>query len=411
MSEPLINTDIVQEECEFSLVRSLEPLRRVTYWLGILPDWCRSVPKRKGIEIANALGVVLNVPLVIVSIAYLLFQFYVTINESASIHGAIPVLVWSFCSTIMLYNQIYFILYRKEMMDFFVEWTYMDKTSSFLMNHELVKFELKIIKYLNWMLFIFVSSALSMIVVLPYISEQRTSFIYHDQLRQIFTDPVLLIVQCCAAINVLVIQFMGQEIPTIIHLHAAIMMRGLNDKFKKEIDTCLDFENKQINLRGQKLLQRPLLCILSRYGEVCRLVNRTNHLLGLPLLACHTVILAWLVLQTYSLLKNFRNISWIEFFVIFGNLSVTTFRIIVIVFISNNFERASTTFKSTLNEILVKHMIVLRKHEYCFVKNFLLRITANSVFVSPLNLYPINLSLLLKFFGMFVSFILILLQS
>ena len=400
----------VEGRLKLSLIRTLEPVRRATYLLGIMPDWCRSVPKQRVAVFANGFGFCYHVFFVALSTTYFLFQFYMAVNES-SIHAAIPVLVWSFCCIIMLYNQIYFYYRRKELIIFFRKWNSTDQQLSPYVNRIHEESEEKWKTRLNLMLIFFIAGFIPVVIILPYISEQRISYIYYTELRQIFTDPVLLIAQCISVVNVLTVQFMGEMVPALIYFHAAVIIRGLDEQMKRGFRVCVGYGSKKGQLGKPRFFERHFLFILTHYEEVSQLVIGTNRLFGFPLFTCHAAILSWLVLQTYSLLKNFSNISWIELFVIFTNLSVAALRISVTVLISNNFQTASAGLKSTTNKLLSHHMTVLRKHEYSFVKNVLLHMSANSVLVSPSNLYIVNRCLLLKMFGIVVSYNLILLQS
>lgn len=394
----------------FYLIRALEPLAKLTFILGILPDWCGVIPKRKTIMRANLFAVFLNVCLLVIMVAYMFYQGYCAINESNSVHVSIPLLVWMFCCTVMTCTIIYLIFQHKEMIRFFSDWTSMEKTLPFI-DQKSRKYEEKLKNRLYVMLIIYVVLTLVSIMTLPYVSMQRTSYLYQMELRQLFTDSALLVTQSLSCTCVLVINFMGEMVPALIHVHAAIIIRALEKQIKQGFGICFGYGSKKADLLGKSLLEERLLHTLTRYEEICQFIIRVNLLFGLPMFASHSSMLAYVILQTFSLLKNLSNINWLEFLVIFSNIPFLVFRVMVTVSTSNIFSTALPQFKSTLNKILIQHRAVLKNREYYFLKNFMLRLSANNVFVSPLSLYRTNRSLLLNMFSIFVTYNVIFIQS
>ncbi len=394
-----------------SLLESLEPFRKATYVFGTLPDWCYSSTKTRTQVVLNSVGILFQILLLFSLVSYLFLQSYNALIESTSIHVFIPVFVWLLCFSMMLFNQIYFLYKHKLMIDLFSNWNSLDKTFTAFTNQDLVDEEKKVRKIFVSMLVIFCSCSVGLVTIIPYMSAQRTSYIYHAVIRQIFTDPPLLFVQSVTFVNATLVVFMGHVIPAIIYFHAAVINRTLDEQIKKSFDHSFGFGSQIGYFRRHSLSEERPLSIMANYQKASQLVLRTNHIFGLPALFCHSTLLTWLIFLFYTLLKNSNKNSLIENLIILGNLPTVAIVLITPLLVSAHYQISLEHLKLTVNRILCEDMTIQWKREYYCLRTIMFRTSANNVLGSALNFYNINRSLLLKMFVIFVSYNVILYQS
>ena len=392
---------------EGSLIKSLEPVRKATYLLGILPEWCRYTSCRTTAKIANVLGTVFNLLVVGSLVSYKLYQLVISILESPSIHHSTPPIVWLLCFSSIFVIQIYFIYQRREMIVFFSAWhvTYQKLAPE----ENLIELG-KVVRSRMLCLVTFTGVVLVLVAVLPFVSPQtsmindkRALLISYPESEDIFTTAVLIILHAIGALVLNVMLSVSDMVPALTYHHAAVAIQALDDS----LQTIVSIPSK-ITVPDYHVIEERLLRLWTYHKEVNKLIARTNELFGLPLITTHTMILLWLIIQSHIVLFNLNNLDWILVFIYSANNVLAAVRIIVCVFVINSLQKSAAKFKATLNEFLTQNWDVLTKREYQLTNIWMYGFEVADSLASPCNLYNINRSLLLNILEILITFIFIL---
>ena len=117
-----------QNGVNITLEESLRPLWKLTYYSGILLDWCRPMPNQNRLckTICYA-GISFSFSLLFSVVVFELIQLIFLIGDMPYIHAVIPNLVWFTPLVLAILTYFHYLRRRREFLIFFEDWKCLEK--------------------------------------------------------------------------------------------------------------------------------------------------------------------------------------------------------------------------------------------------------------------------------------------
>jgi hypothetical protein len=109
-----------------SLIQILEPIWKVSYWIGVLPGWCHSVQRGQCSRIFNRIGVFVSTLIITMLTCYQTFRLIVDSMEVTSMRSIIFSLIGLFPHWASVILSIYIQMRNKAFLEFFQLWNQLE---------------------------------------------------------------------------------------------------------------------------------------------------------------------------------------------------------------------------------------------------------------------------------------------
>ena len=387
---------------KMNFTETLKPLWQLTYWIGLLPDWCSSPTRHLCSRIVNRIGVVVAMVTLVTVTVYEMFQLIVKLKTSKSIHSVIYDLVWLFPfldGTVVL---VYFHIQRKRMLTLFKLCDELER-DAIIQRHWNASNKSTILVR-SWIVgMVCTLTTTSFNLMEPESSNLLT---YYPELVQTFTEPVLLMFQFISLIYMNVAVALAAVVPVFVYFRAGCCLNALQAA-TGDIFTQIECSRTRIKWEDLKITHR-IRQIWKIYEEIHRLVNRSNDLLGFLVISVHGLLFVLICCITDAVLLGLNHLSSSDYIILPTLLLLFISLLTSLTLIASQLERSSRQFASHLALKTSQHSSLTDTQT---INLLLIQMQSTVLSARPLDLYNINHSLLLQMSSVVVTYTIILLQS
>lgn len=420
-----------------TLEETLRPLWKLTFYCGVSFDWCSPIICKSKYHIyrfSHYLSIALSFSLLVFLMLFELVQILRQIEKSSSIHGIVLNFMWFVPVPIALITQMNYIFGRKAFLNFFEDWSKIEKDIS------KTNFECTICdsKSIHWMVyFAYAGMTIASLVALGFEIRNKPEASYvlstYQIIRETLPLPLVGAIHLLGIFLVWILMSLGDVVPAFVFYHAALSVTC----FEKDVKAV--FDNKFLATNEKKItsitenvnsspytitkdffqspldLDTPIQLLWIRYENLSHMIGRANLLFGTSIVISHGGSILLITALLYSIfynlegaLKNELTDSLITFI---ANLVAISFRFVVCTFMSSLLQRSVSKLRTSLNCLLGKYWHQITREDRDLLRSFLSRIQSDTLVASPLGIYNITVSTLLTVLGLVLSYVIVLLQS
>ncbi len=429
----LVNTNITLDE-------TLRPLWKLTYYCGILLDWCLPISKNdpRIFKVVRYVLIALLFSLMLAATLFELMQLLLEIGKSSNIHAIIPIFVWfisNFMSFIIYLNSL---RRREEFLVFFKDWRQLEMEIAHL-NPNCIMCKSKKLHLMMYAIYVIITLATVLSLGLDIFTSPEAPHLIstYPAVRRVIPLIVIGSVHLVSIILTWILTSLGDFIPSFTYYHAALAVSCLENDVKALFDKRKDADEfcfrSRLSLLADKLNADPLMkkspsiesltCELdipirrvwTRYENVGKMVTRADNLFGSFLIYGQVVAVLITTILVYSIFYNLgdalkmRTVGPIlsNIFILIG----IVFRFSSSVIVSSQLHSSVTKFLSALNDLMSKHWNRITKEDRDLLRSFMWRIQSDPLVASPLDVYKVTPSVLVSVLSVVVSYVIVLLQS
>nr|CAH0100635.1 unnamed protein product [Daphnia galeata] len=424
-----------------TLDETLRPLWKLTYYCGILLDWCLPISKNS-FRIFKAVRYVLITflfSLLLAVTSFELIQLLLETGKASNIHAIIPHFLWFVPLLLAVVIHLHSLRRRKEFLNFFKDWRQLEIEIAHL-NPNCIMCKSKKMHLRMYAIYVIITLASVLSLGLDIFNNPEAPYLLstYPAVRQVIPLLVIGSVHLVSIILIWILTAMGDFIPSFTYYHAALAVsclendvKALFDKHKDADEFCI---RSRLSLLADKLNTDPLmkklpsiesliLCELdipirrvwTRYENVGKMVSRADYLFGSFLVYGQVGNVFCMTMLVYSVLYNLgdalkmRTVGPILSYILI--LTAVVFRFSSSVIISSQLHRSVSQFRTALNDLMSKHWNRITKGDRDLLRSFMWRIQSDPLVASPLGVYKVTPSVLLSVLSVVVSYVIVLLQS
>lgn len=388
----------------------MAPLWKVTYYGGMLFDWCRPIQRGwlstglRCIVVCFALGITL----------YQLFAAGFDLIQTVSKRGNVLhdcALGMAYFSTQPIISLIWlqFLLRRRQLLAFFHDWAKLEETTTaWSVDYVTIK---RLVLRAN-MVYFFIVTFVCLCVIFQtfYANDSRdmgfniNSINYPELFKSPYFIPTCQVSFVMWSFHYSIFFALADLVPIFVYYYAA-----------KHIE-ALDTEAQAMMASDSIISIQP---IWFRFENLRGLVQRIDKLFG-PMVICnHGMSFFTLCCFVYYSLNLIRNLedtaksgaNSLPLQVVIVFLVVCIFRLVFSVRMISNVYKYSDKLLTTVNNLWVSRCNSATKEQSRVIKAFLARLHFVQLSACPGGLYALTPSVLLTFLSLIVSYTIILLQS
>lgn len=421
-------------ERNITLDETLKPLWKITYYSGILLDWCVPLPNKNVFNrivqyFTISLSFLMCSFIMLFELAQLLKEFETQLNFIA----IIPTLIWFAPLPINTITQLHYIWKRNDFLRFFEDWRKLEKETC--LNSCIVICKSKKLHVILYLVYIAmtIASLLSLSFEIQRNPEAPYVLYSYDIVRQYFSLLFIGAIHILVILLVWIFLSLSDFVPAFMYFHAARVVTSLENQLKSIVEKsaltktelfvpesvsrglCNKVYPFKQSLQPLKKLDVSIRLSWRLLEKVIEMVDRANFLFGGIVVACQGSALFMIVVLIYSVLYNLENALQVGFtgpIVPYTlNAIALAFRVVSCSLISSQLNRSAEKLRTSLSYLLSKYWDQMAKQDRELLRSLLLRLQSNDLMASPLGLYNITSSSLLSTFGLIVSYLIVLLQS
>ena len=383
-----------------SLVEILEPFWKLTYWIGVLPDWCCHPVRSRCSRILNAIANFVCFVILVTVTTYETFQLIVDFMKISSIRHSIYSLFWTLLYITATIFEIVLHMKRQKFQKFFQEWDELER-QPLIQRFWNTDNKPTIFIRVNLTL---VMSSVFIIIVLICITPTAPMWMTHrTELVDIFTRPVLVITQAISVLYFAIILNWSVIIPPITSYHMGSVLTALKSATEDTFAAPNKLQRKAI---GEQLDQ-----FWHFYEQLRSRVNETNYLFGFFNLLAYGLLFVCITTLTGSLLLNFKDLSVYEIIISAFLLFMFITFLFMMILTHSQLEQRSRRLAASSALVISQTCHLLTESERIGSHLYIINIQHNVLSARPYDLFTVNYSLLLQMFSVVVTYSVILLQS
>ena len=386
-----------------SLVEILELFWKLTYWIGMLPDWCCHPIRSRCSRILNGIVSFVCFVVVVTVTAYETFQLIVDFLKLNSIRHSVFSLFYTWLYITGTIFVIVLHLKRQKFLKFFQEW---DELEHQPLIRRFWNTDSKPTIFLRINLIMDIST-IFIVIALICINPTAPMWLTHrTELVDIFTRPVLFITQAISLVYLTMILNWSVVVPTITAYHMGSALTALQSATENNF-AALDSPNKfQRNAIGDRLNQFWHL-----YEQIRSKANETNYLFGLLHFLLYGMLFVCITFQTGTLLLYRKDLPIHEIITLVFLLIALITYLFMLILTQSQLEQCSRQLAASSALVISKTCHLLTESERISCKLYIINIQQNVLSARPYDLFSVNYSLLLQLFSVVVTYSVILLQS
>ena len=379
-----------------SLKESLYPMRILTYYGGILPDWGR---QDWSASFINYISISMFFVFIICATTYETVQLAIKITSVTSIRHMIMNFIWFCPFPLVIWTQIRFLLRRKHIAALVDDWTQMEQELSSLCDA----------KWLHrFLYFLYFSMAVGSLIFLGaeiYANPNESYLISHYAvIRETLTLPVTGSFHLIAILLAWILIVLSDILPSFLYYHFGCAISSLS----RDLVRCF---NSSFKLKEDKF-SVAVRRIWSRFEKISQFLERTNRLFGSLIVLSHGFCVVMTSTLLYLLLNEMGTSSGQkDRFVFLVNIFGGSLRFISNTILAAKVDGSTSLLRTNLTGQMSHQWDQIPKEDREVLVVFLNRLQCSKVAACPMGLYYLTLSLLLNMAGLIISYVIILLQS
>ena len=383
-----------------TLIQVLEPVWKLSFWVGVFPDWCHSPPRKPCSIIFNRIVVFISTLILTVLTSYQTFYLIIDFLEITSIKSIIFSLIGFFPQLTAVVFSFYIQLRRNTILKFFKFWNELE-CHPVMQNHQNAK-KMTTLVIICMVITFLVNSVL--LATIFFNSNSPLLLTRHPKPVAIFTRPVLLLIQSLSAIYVSTILLVGGGAPTFIAYETGSMLNALSSATKQIFDDLETSETKYS-------LTKQLHDLWHFYEQLRLRTDEANNLFGILVLLEHATFFLIICLAVDTFVLNTKTLPLADLIILPVFFFFFVLFLVAMTLIASESEKSSRKLAVTVSLLISKNGSFLTETERLTAASYLNNIQSNVLTARPCELYDINNSLLLQILGTIVTYTIIILQS
>ena len=397
------------------LTKWLKPLWLLTFWIGILPDWCQPIAKGKLVKVASSVAVVISACFSVFCTCSQLFETIVAAKVAINFRAIIIPMFSSILAVSSCAYLLDFIYLSRKFVAFFKNWSLLDRQDN-IGKYSLAysKAAIRIFMTLNFA--ILISSFPAIGIAVNIFPDERFLMAFYSICRESLAISMITFLEVIKMVYFVVPIMLSDIVPTFTFYHGSLIVRGLTKQLEN-YSNMIAYNMAQtkvastVNHLAHLDLEVQLKNIWSQYEVLRKLVGKANKLFGAILLVSHSAGFFAICSLTYAILSQVRTLELTSLALYIFILAYCIMRVVYPILMQDRLKQSFNQLKSTLTVFLSDHWLSLTDGERFIATTMLNRFQEGSLIASPLGLYNIERSLLLSFLSLTVSYIIILLQT
>jgi len=395
------------------LQRSLNPLWKVTYYCGLLFNWCRPIPRQSSLSFA------LRCFIIAVSLLAATYQMACNAalflssltNPNSSFQEKISMTSTAMMQTTILIVWVRFLCQRNRMLLFFRDWAALQHQLS---NSNIVGKlgelrKLTIFIYCTYGTLYLPTTILSIMHVVgaPLNAEEDIIISYYPFLaRNVVYGPLKRLVMVAQEFNTIVFFLLLDVVPILVYYHS-----------KKQIEAIAVDINMVDKFEENNNISKSLDFLWSRYENLRKLLKRADKIFGPLILVSHGLAFFIICTSVYSVLNLIKNPETMppEFpnIKLFISLffMIQLIRIAISLFLISGVEHSSKSLLSSVACLSLRRCRTSDKEEHQIIKAFLGRLETSTLAAHPSGFYTITPSVGLTLLSLVLTYTIILLET
>lgn len=427
-----------------TLDETLRPLWKLTYYCGILLDWCLPISKNNFLifKVVRYLLIALSFSLLVAVTLFELVQLLLGIEKAPNIHAIIPNLVWFIPLLLTTIIHMHSLRQRKEFLKFFKDWRQLEIEIAHL-NPNCIMCKSKRMHLTMYAIYVIITLASVISLGLDIFNNPEASYLIstYPAVRQVVPLFVIGSVHLVSIMLIWILTSLGDFIPSFTYYHAALAVSCLENDVKTLFDKHKDADEfcirSRLSLLAEQLnavdplkklpsiasiesvstceLDIPIRRVWTRYENIGKLASRADFLFGYFIVYGQAGAIFFMTALIYSVLYNLgdalkmRSVAPVLSYAL--NLIAIVFRFSSSMIISSQLHRSVSKFRTALNYLMSKHWNRITKEDRDLLRSFMWRIQSDPLVANPLGVYKVTPSVLLSVLGVVVSYVIVLLQS
>ena len=432
-----------QNGTNITLEETLRPLWKLTYYSGILLDWCRPVNSPYRLcKIMHYAGMSLWFSLLLSVMVFEFIQLILVIGNMSNIHAVVPNLIWFTPLALTILTYFHYLRRRREFLSFFEDWRCLEEEFTNA-NTACIVCESK--KIHLFMYAAYVVMTIGSLVSLGFEIRNNPEAPYlissYPSIRETLSLFVIGSIHLIAIFLAWTLLSLSDFVPSFIHYHAALAVSCLENNAKvvftkyssitTEVKRISPLFPKKFNMTSSSPIKplkgafepttrdldlaSSIRIMWTRFENINEIINRSNYLFGCFMVYGQGGGIFLITTLLYSVLYNLEDALNLRFegaiVVYVLNFIAMIFRFTSCLIISSQLHRSVGKFSISLNYLLSQHWDRMSKEERDLLRSFISRLRGDHLAANPLGLYNITPTTLLTIFGLVVSYVIVLLQS
>ena len=386
----------------------LLPLWKVSYYCGIVPDWCQMFRHSKFSTVMNGLGCFVAFVFMVILAAYEVFQLSTQTKDLATVHSVVPNVVCFCVYAFSIISQMRFIMYRKHFVIFFHKFDQMEQQPIILKHFISCGISSKIMYYLYGAMGF--GTMIVMGILVNNMSNASYFLTYYQFVREAFTVPVLVVIHVLVTFYTCAVISVADMVPSLTFHHAANLVKILEEEI--EDNFRLLAKNRQLKtITADTNMEPAFNAAWMQLEELRELIGQANQLFGLTMLIGHGLKLVMICSLIHSTLYYLNSLDTLNIVMHLVNALFFTLRLGSCVLMASELHHSSRQLKARLSLLTSRHWSLMTKDEKYIIQAFTSRLKSTALAASPWELYTIDRGLLLRILSLTVTYIVILLQS
>lgn len=400
------------------LCDSLRPLWKLTHYTGILFDWC--VPLSFNASCSSALIryciMSLSVgSLVIMTIFQTYQMFAVIVSDTWDIIDDLVIhFIWFIPLPHTCWNVAFFITRRRELLAFFEKFHQLEKQTHSTPVHSLARRQV-----VFWFHAIFgLLLSVGIAIMICYYPEEFYFPTYYPMLRNIFTAPLLGIVEFVAFGVVLIYQSLTDLVPAFVYYHCDSLSAAIQNDLRGAIPIgILPGRRNSSNIAVVELEEkqdregRLIHAVWSKYVVLRNLVKASDLMFGPLLLINYGMKFFMICMMTFSGLNDFRSTPLFDVIVPLVISGFYVFRLTCCVMLKSQLYRSRERLITELVGCVNGYWFDLSWSEREVLISLQEQVERDQLTASPLGLFSVTPGILLTTASLTLTYIIILMQS
>jgi 7tm Chemosensory receptor len=388
------------------LTDALRPFSKLTYWCGVLPDWCCSSERHLLSRVINTIGILCSMITMLILAAYETFQLCVEVKRMNSIHSIMVNLLWFSIYPVAITVQLRYLICRKRMMDFFQNFRQLERQPLILQYPARYSWICGI-AIVSYMILTIGSVAATSEVI--FNQNSSVFMTHHAILCDLFTPTGLGLFHVAACVYTGILGILMDVVPALIFYHSALALKSLESAilqhfvFTKLRRTSKSVKYDWIRLEFDKLWLQ--------YEDIRTVVDQANRLFGLVVLLKDGVYFLATCILTYMVFYRLKSLETNYLFIAIYAASVYSFRSVMSTLMAAQLHQSWRQLSATFSSLISRNWTLLTDEERKMAEVMMNCVQTNRLIARPCDLYDVNYTFLLRVLSFTATYVIIILQS
>lgn len=414
------------------LEQSLAPVWKLTYYGGMLFDWCRPIHRGWLSNTIRCFVVAVALTITIYKLASSWSLLVQSITNSTTINSVVVIMIKSCMQPVVSLTWFLFLFRRRQLLAFFQDWAKLEQvTPRWSIDHSGIK---RTSRWTNG--FYLAINIYALIVTIYFIvtRENLSDFppilIISSRFPQLFQSLGFSTVYRIALVffnfHFSTFSALVDIVPTMVYYHIAKNIEAIDSEMKQHMLNKNPGQNIAVYDDAKGMARIGIHLIWSRFDDVKEMISRADQLFGPIIILNHGVsffnlccyvyyLLNWVKIQQKGDAASEKTLllSWEQ---IFAAVPLLFIRLFLSIFLISKVVSKSNSLTATVARLSVtrssSEVNDVNKEERRIIKVFLIQLqSSNGLVACPSSLYTIKLSILPTLISLIVTYSIILLQA